>query len=85
MNVGLFELEPLVPGRWRVLNTRTYVTHVTYGTEAEVIEALERASAAWERRLGPKRSGGGWREKMKGEAEENIAAKRARDGVTARP
>ena len=77
--IGLFELDPLDPGRWRVLNTRTGVSYVTYGTEEEVVQVLKDASVAWERRLKSPKTG--WREKMQGEARENAAAKKAREST----
>ena len=48
MIVGIFEFEALSPGRWRVLNTKTRVSHVTYGTEEEVSQVLQETTAAWE-------------------------------------
>lgn len=63
MKVGIFELESLSPGRWRVLNTSTQIPYVTYGTEEEVVEILQAATAAWERRTGSKKTT--WRDQMK--------------------
>jgi hypothetical protein len=78
MVVGFFELEPLAPGRWRVRNTFTEISHVTYGTKEEVTEVLQQATAAWQRRLGPQKRGNKWRENMKGEADENTSRMKAR-------
>ena len=51
--VGVFEVTDLgvTPNgrKWRCRNTRTTLTHATYGTEEEVRASLTKQSADWER------------------------------------
>jgi hypothetical protein len=49
--VGCFELEQLSRLRWRVTNALTSITHVTYGSEAEVVEQLTAQTVAWRKRV----------------------------------
>ena len=49
--IGCFEVERLSAFRWRVRNTLTEIVHVTYGSEAEVVEQLELQTAAWRKRF----------------------------------
>lgn len=51
IEVGIFEVEEVTRGRWKVLNKLTQVPHVTYGTEAEVREQLEIQSAKWKAKV----------------------------------
>lgn len=75
--VGIFDLEPLTPGRWRVMNTTTRIEHVTYGTEEEVTKMLTIQSEAWQRKLAPGHHGDGWRRQIQGEAIAGQARARA--------
>lgn len=59
----LFELAELTPGRWRVTNRLTGVSHVTYGTRGEVMAELLRQSGAWRAR-GAKMANVGWRRRV---------------------
>lgn len=54
MKIGVFEVEEVTRGRWKVLNTLTQIPHVTYGTEEEVREQLELQSAKWRDKLAGK-------------------------------
>jgi hypothetical protein len=59
--IGCFDVLEVAPGKWRFFNIRTNVTHMTYGTEAEIEEAATQQTSAWERQLADKRQGKSWR------------------------
>ncbi len=63
MRVELYELTPLEPGRWKVVNRVTSVGYVTYGTEAEVVEQLKKQAALLGKKQDP-RLGYAWRNTM---------------------
>ena len=46
-------LEPGKNGRWRFTNLLMELTHITYGTRAEIEEQGRLQTEAWERKLGP--------------------------------
>ncbi len=50
------------------MNTLTQIPYVTYGTEPEVTKLLQEATAAWERKMGPKKFGYAWRDQIKFQA-----------------
>lgn len=62
--VGSFEVERLSVQSWRVKNLLFGYTYVTYGAWAEVHDLLIAQTQAWERRLGKKGHGHGWRGRM---------------------
>jgi hypothetical protein len=57
-----FDVLELSPGRWQMRNVTTHVTHVTYGTRAEVEQRAKRGTDALNRIFGAsKRHGSAWR------------------------
>lgn len=66
IKVGIFQLELVGTTsnglRWKVFNTAVKITHHTYGSEEEVMEAARVQDEAWGRKLsGMKRVGSAWR------------------------
>jgi hypothetical protein len=49
--IGIFDIEPLSPGKWQVTNTLTDVSHRTYGSWQEVEEQAREQTKAWKRRV----------------------------------
>jgi hypothetical protein len=56
----VFFIKELSLGRWLLTNSITEVSHVTYGTEEEVLEQAQRQSILWEARTKNKR-GSPWK------------------------
>lgn len=81
--VGCFEVNVIAEGKWRVKNTLTGSEHTTYGTRDEVVEQLTRQSGLWKQKFAERdnksKKGGGFRERMGGEAKAALA-KRAAGG-----
>lgn len=59
MKEGVFQIEELSPGRWRMLNELTGETHVTYGTAEEVRQRATDQTKAWREKRS--RKGTPWR------------------------
>jgi hypothetical protein len=62
MNVGVFAVLELEPGRWRMTNGLTRISHVTYGSVREVKERARRQTDAWRRKIAASKGvGAAWR------------------------
>jgi hypothetical protein len=62
MRVRIYEVTPLSPGRWKVVNTLNSHEYVTYGTEAEVTVQLKNQADLLEKK--DPRLGYAWRNTM---------------------
>lgn len=56
MTLGIFEVEHVTPGVWKVTNTLTSAVHRTFGRHTDVFPRLERQSAEF---LSRREEGGG--------------------------
>lgn len=62
MNVGVFNVLELEPGRWRMTNELTRISHVTYGSAFEVKKRARLQTAAWRRKIAASKGvGAAWR------------------------
>jgi len=55
--IGCFHVEHLGGERWRFTNIKTDISHIYYGTYAEVVESAQRQTEGWVRRTAGKGKG----------------------------